>query len=326
VVHALALALAIVLFATPMWPRIANSYPHTVSGSYSIYSQQYQMARFVRRFYNGRGVIANDICAISYMAEGISLLDIAGLGDVEMLRLRRSRALSLADLRRLTEQHHAPMALVYESWLTGIFGSVPPEWVRLGTWKVPHDTVGGDTVTFYATSRAAAPELQSALQQFAPELPKDVIQEGLYRGASSLDPIGVYTPPGGPADAPHYWTVQDAEFGIYPTDQPLAEPAEADFNVGLFALNPNVSIDVFFNGEKVGTKTLTPEENQRWLSFPVKVKWAPGRNVLKLVGHGTPGVLPGGDQRPVLFAVLDPRLLLDDGKVVAQPGVKQNGD
>ena len=325
VVHALTLVLAVFLFGTSQWPRMSNSYPHIVSGSYSIYGQQYQMGRFVRQFYKGKGLILNDICAVSFMGEGNSLLDIAGLSDIEVLRLRRTKGIEPADMRRMSEEHHARIAIVYDSWIKAIIGGPLPEWVKVGTWTIPNNTVSaGDTVAFYATSPEYVPELQSALQQFSPELPKDVRQEGLYRGAGSLNPLGVYGPPGGPEDAHHYWTLQDAQFWIFPaTDEEVGKP-DTDLNVTLFTINENQTVEVYFNGELVLTKVIPLEQSVRWISVPVKVKWQAGRNTLKVVSHGNPVVRPG-DPRPVLFAVLDPRRMLnaDSTAIVAQPGVVQ---
>ena len=96
--------------------------------------------------------------------------------------------------------------------------------------------------------------------------------------------------------------------------------------MALFTISQNQTIDVYFNDELVLTKALSPAESQNWTSFPVNIRWHPGRNLLKLVGHGTPEVRPGGDPRAVLFAVLDPRRQIAGGKITAQTGVVQPKD
>ena len=120
VVYALVLALAVFLFGAPMWPRAINCYPHIISGSYSIYGQQYQMARFVRRFYDGKGVMANDVCAISYLSDNVDLFDFVGLSDVQALRLKLNGQMNPAAIRRLIGQHHCHIAIVYDTWIQGM--------------------------------------------------------------------------------------------------------------------------------------------------------------------------------------------------------------
>ena len=286
VVHMVVFALAAFLFGTPQWPRTSNSYPHVISGSYSVYRQQYQMGRFVRRFYRGAGVIANDVGAISYMGEGIDLLDYAGLSDAEVLRLRRQGLFTQEAMRRLSQKHHSQVAIVYDNWITSIIGGPLPEWVKLGTWITPNDTVGGDTVAFYATSQAQVPKLLSALQQFSADLPKDMVQDGPYRGAESLSPVDVYYPPGGVKEALHFWTQHQAQFSVYPAEGQVFGSDDTTLSLALFTINENQTIDIFFNDEPVLTKAISPAESGRWISFLIKAKWRPGANTIRLVGHG----------------------------------------
>lgn len=60
-----ALALTTAFFGPPIWTRAVQASDRVVAASYTIYGQQYQMAHFVERYYQGQGVVANDVGAIS---------------------------------------------------------------------------------------------------------------------------------------------------------------------------------------------------------------------------------------------------------------------
>ena len=54
-------------------------------------------------------------------------------------------------------------------------GTIPSDWIQVGTWKVPEEVVVADrTVTFYATRPAEATLLARALQAFQARLPPAV--------------------------------------------------------------------------------------------------------------------------------------------------------
>ena len=54
--------------------------------------------------------------------------------------------------------------------------AIPPDWVEVGTWKVPDKIVVADrTVTFFATRAADAETLAQALRAFQPQLPAAVV-------------------------------------------------------------------------------------------------------------------------------------------------------
>ena len=54
----------------------------------NIYEQPYQMGLFLKRFYKGVGVAANDIGAINYLAD-INCLDLWGIGSREVARMKK---------------------------------------------------------------------------------------------------------------------------------------------------------------------------------------------------------------------------------------------
>ncbi len=144
----------------------------------NIYQQQYQMARFLREYYQGQGVAANDIGVITYMAD-VRLLDIVGLGTPEVARARMNRAYSSALMDRLARDKGIRVAVVYRSWLFDVPGlhGPPRRWVEVGRWRIPYNVIcGDDTVNFYAVDPSEAPRLRQHLEDFATRLPPQVEQ------------------------------------------------------------------------------------------------------------------------------------------------------
>lgn len=145
----------------------------------AIYTQQVQMARFVRTYYPNASVAANDVGAISYYSD-IHCLDVVGLASSDVFFARRNGIYTTEYLQRLTAAQHVQIAIVYDSWfsperpdLIGI--AVPPQWVRVARWSLPQMLQQGDkTVSFYAVAPGEAEHLRAALLQFEPTLPKGV--------------------------------------------------------------------------------------------------------------------------------------------------------
>ncbi len=164
----------------PLAKRTASAFWLIPQASHNIYGQQYQMARFVQRFYNGAGVAANDIGAIDYFAD-LRLLDTWGLADYDVFKARRQETYNQQTLRRLLAKHDVQLVMVYSVWASD-YGGLLPEWIPVGKWTIPNNAIcAADTVTFYAPDTREVPRLTHALQAFAPDLPGDVVQGGAYR-------------------------------------------------------------------------------------------------------------------------------------------------
>jgi hypothetical protein len=145
--------------------------------AHNIFEQQFQMALFVRKNYQGSNVALNDIGIVDYLAD-IHLLDLWGLASQEVAQARRDHQYQGAEIAHFCQQAQIKIAIIYDVWFRG---AVPPEWVRVGTWTIPNNLVAGDdTVTFYAVDPLEAPRLAQCLLDFSVELPPDVIQRGPY--------------------------------------------------------------------------------------------------------------------------------------------------
>jgi hypothetical protein len=146
----------------------------------SIYSQQYQMARFVSRYYKSGSVAVNDIGAINYMAD-IHLVDLVGLADAEVLTRKRQRTYTTDAIAAETSEKRIQIAIVYDDWFSvhpvSIFGGppLPSSWIRVGRWHIRSDgRVGSDTVSFYAACPEQQQYLRHSFGDFAASLPSQV--------------------------------------------------------------------------------------------------------------------------------------------------------
>lgn len=147
--------------------------------SKNIYEQQYQMALFIRRYYQGSTIALNDIGAVNFLAD-VHCLDLWGLGNYEVTQLMHRHEYHTRDILRLSREWGVKVALVYDSWYTPV-GGLPRDWVWVGQWALPDNVVaGGDTVSIYAVDESETTSLMQKLQDFSPLLPKEVKQSGRY--------------------------------------------------------------------------------------------------------------------------------------------------
>ena len=129
------------------------------------------MGRFLREYYPGESVALNDIGAPSYLAD-VKVLELVGLANIDVARLKRARLYSPATIDDLARYRDVRLAIVYDRW----FPVLPSGWVRAGTWTIRNNVVvGSDTVTFYATSPRELPTLLAHLRQFERTLPPRVV-------------------------------------------------------------------------------------------------------------------------------------------------------
>jgi hypothetical protein len=167
----LALAAAAFVAAAPLLTRAVQSLREGPGAVKNIYEQQYQMGLFLREMPAGSTVMANDIGAVSYLAD-VRLVDLYGLATQETARARRAGQIDRALLTRLAAETPPAAVIVYRSWFAD---SLPADWIEVGTWKVPDKVVVADrTVSFYAPGPEPASRLAAALAAFQPRLPPTV--------------------------------------------------------------------------------------------------------------------------------------------------------
>ena len=163
-------AATLLLLISPLTERALRSASIVPAATANIYEQQYQMGRFLRRSYPGESVALNDIGAPSYLAD-VKVLDLVGLANIDVARLKRARLYSPATIDDLARYRDVRLAIVYDRW----FPVLPSGWVRAGTWTIRNNVVvGSDTVTFYATSPGELQTLLGHLREFQRTLPPTV--------------------------------------------------------------------------------------------------------------------------------------------------------
>lgn len=164
-----------------------------------IFEQQYQMAKFLDRYYRDRVVAANDIGAINYYAD-IDTVDLWGLGDNEVARRRidirkedyqiesgsdtkkDTFVLRREDIEGITRERGTDIALVYDD-IYKVDGEsrLPDDWILVGRWLCyRYERDYWDKVSFYAVDTDRAGELAQSLRRFSPDLPANVREEGPY--------------------------------------------------------------------------------------------------------------------------------------------------
>ncbi|MCR4399733.1 MAG: hypothetical protein NUV35_02460, partial [Syntrophomonadaceae bacterium] len=137
-------------------------------------------ARFVARYYNRDAIVANDIGALTYYTDA-RVLDAYGLGSREPVVFRRENdGYGPNDLAGWASDESARLAILQVQW-SEIGPRIPPSWIQIGEWVIPRNVVFGDLrVGIFALNEAESALLMHHLQEFAPEVPQQVRQEGPY--------------------------------------------------------------------------------------------------------------------------------------------------
>ena len=168
-----------IALAFPLAERAFGSLVRTPRAAKNIHDQQYQMGRFLDRHYHGAAVAANDVGAVAYLGQ-VDLLDLFGLGTMEVARLKLHGDYDTAKVRALARERKVKVAVIYDEWLEHL-GGVPAEWTRIGEWKIEHNVVcDKDHVVWYAIDPAERRILTANLRSFSDQLPRDVHQSGSY--------------------------------------------------------------------------------------------------------------------------------------------------
>ncbi|MCX6647169.1 MAG: hypothetical protein NTY09_12555, partial [bacterium] len=176
----IAVMIFILLVIFPLAIRGSIGLRSVPGASKNIYEMQYQMGLFLKEYYEGAKVAANDIGAIDYLAD-IKVIDIWGLANIDIARARLDGSYGTEFVGNLTRDEGAAIAIVYphkiderESWL-------PSDWMYAGEWKMPEKIIlSSDTVQFYAIEPNEWDRLINNLREFSGRLPEDVEQSGAY--------------------------------------------------------------------------------------------------------------------------------------------------
>jgi hypothetical protein len=171
-------AAVILILASPLLLRgLASTYktPHAMA---DIYRQQIQMAEFFRTYYPNAPIAINDIGAISFYGDP-HITDIYGLGSTRITRIRTKDPNKAGNITpgvlSILKKNNVEVAAVYDSWYGLREGNIPPDWIKVGAWRVPELTsLGSDTVSFYGMGKENAARLQTNLAEFHAKLPPEL--------------------------------------------------------------------------------------------------------------------------------------------------------
>ncbi len=145
--------------------------------STNIFQMQYQMSKFIGRFYEGKTIALNDIGAVNFYSD-VKCVDLWGLANKEIGDYRRQKAYNTNIIYSVNKEKNTEIAIVFESWFKQ-YGGLPSNWYEAGKWTIPNNiTCGSDSVTFYAIDSAKFLKLQDNLKSFSKELPFQVLQKG----------------------------------------------------------------------------------------------------------------------------------------------------
>jgi hypothetical protein len=172
----LAICLLLLTCAVPLLRRSFSGTSIVPQASKNIYDQQYQMGRFMNRFYDGKCVAVNDIGAVCYLAD-VRIVDLMGLADMEVARAKRSMQFDRSVISRLCNANNVSIAAVYGPEFVGV-KAYPDDWRKVGEWQWTDNVIcGGNKVSFYAVNPEEEIRLADNLKAFASELPAGVIHK-----------------------------------------------------------------------------------------------------------------------------------------------------
>lgn len=176
----LAAILLVIIILFPLLSRAARSLIDIPYAAENINRQQYQMASFIKKYYNNAVITANDIGAICFFTD-IRLIDLAGLASIDVADAMRSKQFNKSFVTALSNKEKAEIAVIYESWYSGI---IPNNWVKVGTWEIKNNVICGDSrVTFFSINPKNSTKLENNLKDYADNLPDDISQTGKYVSA-----------------------------------------------------------------------------------------------------------------------------------------------
>lgn len=155
----------------PFVLRSAAAFTKAKQACVNIFEQQYQMAQFLRKYYPGTPIAANDIGAISFFSKA-EVIDLWGLGSIDVARSRKKKYWTPEFLDSLVKSKQAGLAIVYDEWFDK---RLLEGWTKVATWQISDNVItGGDTVSFYSIDSADARQLRKDVAAFQSLLPAKV--------------------------------------------------------------------------------------------------------------------------------------------------------
>jgi len=158
----------IVILTFGLAARSIASYKEGTRAMVNIYEQQVQTANFVKKYYNDKPIAAIDVGAIAYYSD-CKLLDIWGLGSIELARMKMNNTYSNDRIDSLCRAKKVELAIVYKKHWDH------PSWKKVTSWKIFNNAVcAADTIDFFAINPKDSNSIKEKLTEFETQLPKTV--------------------------------------------------------------------------------------------------------------------------------------------------------
>ncbi len=142
---------------------------------HNIYEQQFQMARFVGKYYPTETIVLNDIGAVCFFTDARAL-DVYGLGSMEPARAKLRNGYNTEWLREWAMREHARVAILYPTGWAGESFAIPLAWVPVATWSLSDNFVlAGDAVKILAVEPEVEPMLERNISLFQGSLPPEIV-------------------------------------------------------------------------------------------------------------------------------------------------------
>jgi len=167
-VESSSLTFFVILLTFGLSLRSLAAYKNGTRAMVNIYEQQVQTADFIKKYFNEKPIAAIDVGAIAYYSD-CKLLDIWGLGSIELARMKMNHTYSNDRIDSLCRVKGVEIALVYKRYWDH------PSWKKVGSWIISHNAVcAADTVDFFTLRPENAHVLKTNLVNFESQIPKTV--------------------------------------------------------------------------------------------------------------------------------------------------------
>lgn len=160
----------------PLAERGVRASVKAVRATANIYGQQYQMGRFMQKYYPGESVVVNDIGVVCFLGD-VRCFDVWGLATKEVGDLQLNKEFTAENVEKAARRSGARVAVVYDHFfrLVGIDADLPKGWIKVGEWRIPDNVVCvRDTVSFFALNESEVAALAANLRDFVSHLPKEM--------------------------------------------------------------------------------------------------------------------------------------------------------
>ena len=159
-----------VVFLVPLVLMGSLSAFRSLTASHDIYTQQYQIAHFLKENYDGETIMLNDIGTTSFYS-GVRVIDLVGLANQDVLEAKSSGEFGPEFMNGLAMDEGVEVAFVYDDWFPG---QIPDSFEKAGELFFHFKVISGKSkISAYAIGDAE--RLRTALSDY--EWPEEVTLE-----------------------------------------------------------------------------------------------------------------------------------------------------